>query len=194
MRRIVLAAMLLIATAAPALAHPASAGAGGFGAGLLHPFGGLDHLLALVAVGLLAGRDAGARRWRLPVLFAAALLLGMLATRAGFTPPPFEFALAASLLVLGGLLAAGRRLPTMPLAVLAGGFALLHGHAHGYEMPAGVSAFAYGAGLAFTSLALPLAGSALILLSGQRLRGALAPGLRLAGLAIAATGLVLAAA
>lgn len=131
-----------------ASAHVGQDGAAHHGllAGLLHPFTGLDHLLAMLAVGtwgalsLPAAASDGGRLQRLgtaarlPLVFAALLLVGALAAAAGLRLPAVEPVIAASLLVLGLLVALRSRLPAMAASALVGGFALFHGAAHGTEL------------------------------------------------------------
>lgn len=115
----------------------------GFMAGLLHPLTGSDHLAAMLAVGLWSALAARGRRDLVaaPLAFAGMLLAGALAGLAGATLPGVEPMIAASLLVIGLLLAARLRLPTAAGAALVGGFALFHGIAHGGEL-AGAAAMA----------------------------------------------------
>lgn len=147
--RLLRPALLLSLGALPtlALAHAGGDGGGhhGLGAGFAHPFTGLDHLLAMLAVGAWAA--AGARHatpaalWRLPAAFVALLLTGALAAAAGLSLPAVEPMIAASLVALGLLLAARRELPAPAALTLVGAFALFHGAAHGQEL-AGAAALA----------------------------------------------------
>lgn len=191
------AALLGLAAAALPLiasAHVGQDGAAHHGllAGLLHPFTGLDHLLAMLAVGtwgalsLPATASDGGRLQRLgtaarlPLVFAALLLVGALAAAAGLRLPAVEPVIAASLLVLGLLVALRSRLPAMAASALVGGFALFHGAAHGTEL-GGAAALA---GMVAATAVLHAAGLAL----GFALRDR-APWLgRLAGGATAVVG------
>lgn len=143
-------ALATAAVFAPALAqaHPGHAGhGGGIGSGLMHPFTGLDHLLAALAIGLWAAlRDRASRR--LPIIaFVAGTLLG---SGAGWSLGAFagmDAFLAATLLLIGGSLAAGLR-PGMSLACgVAGASAFVHGWVHGAEVPMTGDAVAYLAGV-----------------------------------------------
>lgn len=175
------------------LAHPGhEAAGGGLGAGLLHPLTGIDHLLALFAAGLLAQRLGSAARWLVPAGFLAAMAGGALLGAAWPGLPHVELGIALSVLLLGLAIAAGRSLPAGLAAGLAALFALLHGHAHGTEMPATASALAYGIGFLAASAAAIAAGFGSGLLA-ERLARAGLPAARLAGVAIAACGLVLTA-
>jgi urease accessory protein len=172
--------LALVSTAA--VAHPqAGAHAHGFLDGFAHPFTGLDHLLAMVAVGVWSARQSNAR-W-LPPTFVGMVMVGMWSGAAGLAIPGLETGIALTVAVMGLLIALAARLPAAAGAAMVGAFALLHGNAHGLELPAASSA----AGL--------LAASTLLVYGG-RLLGRVGPALALkcAGAAIAATGLVLATA
>ena len=102
-----------------------------------HPYGGFDHLLAMVAVGLFAARQNGMLRWALPTGFVAAMLAGALLGAQGFAMPQLESGVAASVLILGLLVAFMVRLPVTAAMALVVVMALFHGQAHQAEMPAG---------------------------------------------------------
>ena len=138
-------------------AHTIGAQGAGLAAGLAHPFIGLDHLLALIAVGIWAGQLGGRAVWIVPLTFvsvmAAAAGLGSL----GFALPLVEPAIACSVLVLGLLIAGSVQLPTIAGAGLVGLFAVFHGYAHGLELPQAASPVLYGIGFVLaTSLLLGL--------------------------------------
>ena len=137
------------------LAHVGNDGAAhhGFGAGLAHPFTGLDHLAAMLAVGLWSAGTAR-RRWLAPLAFVAMLLAGAVLAQAGLIFPAVEPMIAASLVVAGLLLLAPLPLPAAAGALLLGGFALFHGAAHGQEL-AGAAALA---GMALATALLHAAG------------------------------------
>jgi len=128
----------------------------GLVAGLMHPFTGADHLAAMLAVGLwsaLAVRPV----WLAPAAFVALLAAGAAAGFAGLAVPGVEPMIAASLLVLGLLVATRRGLPVVAAAALAGGFAFFHGAAHGQELGGGAQWLAL-AGMVVSTAALHLAG------------------------------------
>lgn len=129
----------------------------GFGAGFWHPLSGTDHLLAMVAVGVLAA-PLGRRGLWLPAAFMSAMILGGLGGIAGLHLPFVEQGIALSVLLLGLLLAFSRRLPLPTLAGLAGLMGLLHGHAHGAELPESVSALEFFAGFMLATALLHVAG------------------------------------
>lgn len=175
---------------APAVqAHPAGPfHTHGLANGLLHPLTGLDHLLAMFAVGLWAVQQGGRKIWQLPLTFIVALLAGGFLGMAGIGLPRLETGIGASVLVIGLLIAAAIRLPkgwAIPLVALC---ALAHGLAHGLEMPANVSGLSYAAGFGLATLMLHLAGIA----AGLHLQPGQRPVLvRFTGGAIALTGLFL---
>ena len=153
-------------------------------AGIAHPSQGLDHLLAMLAVGLWAAQQQGAARWALPLAFIASMLLGGLAGFAGVEPPLMETGIAGSVLALGLLVALAVR-PPLPVAVaLTALFAAVHGVAHGLELPVPGSPWGYAAGFLAATAALHAAGYALV----RRLPQAAAPLVRIAGAASALTG------
>lgn len=148
------AALTLMTTIASAHAHPGH-GAEGFISGIVHPFLGLDHLLAMVAVGIWsvvmlpkAHRLAG------PALFVAMLLVGALVALTGVVLPQVEPGIAASVIALGTLLLLARRIGLMAGLTLVSVCALLHGYAHGAELISGQSFAAYAAGFMLGSAAL----------------------------------------
>lgn len=150
--------------------------------GVLHPFSGLDHLAAMLAVGFWSA-IASRRIWVAPMAFANFLLLGALMGMSGITPPAVEPLIAASLLVLGLLVATRAQLPTTVSAALAGGFAVFHGMAHGTEL-AGIGWFAPLLGMIIGTVALHLAGMG----AGLALRGRSPWWTRGAGAAVALIG------
>jgi urease accessory protein len=157
---------------------------GGLADGLAHPFLGLDHLLAMVAVGLWAAQLGRTARWALPAAFLAAMALGAVVGASGLALPWIELGIAASVVVLGAAVAFSLT-PTLAVSSsLIAAFALLHGYTHGAELPQAASGFAYGAGFTTATLALQAIGLAL----GTISRGTAA---RAAGAAIAAVGVAL---
>ncbi len=171
-----LAAALVIPSAA--LAHVGSGGAAGFIHGFAHPIGGPDHVLVMVAIGVIAANLGGRALWLVPGTFLLAMALGGALGIGGVTLPRTELAIAVSLIVLGLAVATRTILPTFSAMALAGIFAIFHGHAHGVEMPPDGSWSAYAAGfLAATGLlhATGIAiGVVLTRLSEPVLRGVLA--------------------
>lgn len=155
------ASLALIATAFAAIAAPAAAHvsgahvhAGGFASGLAHPIGGLDHLLAMVAVGLLAARRGGHALWLFPATFVGVMILGAALGAANIGLPLVEPGIAASVLVLGLLLAWAGKLPEAVGVGLCAVFAVFHGHAHGTELAQGAGLLTYIAGFSIATAAL----------------------------------------
>lgn len=122
--------------------------------GLLHPAGGWDHLLAMLALGVWSAQQPHARSWSIPLGFAAVLALGLVLGSTGLLSVPFELAIAASVLVLGLLVAGAVRLPLAAAYLIAASAALFHGLAHGAEIPAGASLVSFGSGMLLSTLAL----------------------------------------
>jgi urease accessory protein len=176
-----------------AVAHPGVDGGlhhHGFITGFLHPLTGADHLAAMVAVGLwsaLAARRAWPDLLWAPLGFASMLLLGALAGLAGLQMPAVEPMIAASLLVLGLLVATRVRLPGVAAALLVGAFAIFHGVAHGHELAGEADAGLTLAGMVSATVLLHLTGIAL----GWALRHANAWVPRLAGAAVVVLGATL---
>ncbi len=169
-------------------AHTYGAAGAGFLHGLGHPLGGLDHLLAMVAVGLWAAQIGGRALWLVPAAFVAMMLVGGALGMAGIGLPMAEMVVVASVLVLGTLVASASRLPVAAGMAVTGLFALFHGHAHGVEMPEAASPALYGLGFVLTTVALHAIGVGLGL-AGRR--GVPAILLRLGGGAIAAVGILM---
>jgi urease accessory protein len=153
------AAAMLFPTAA--LAHPAIGPAAGFAHGFAHPLGGVDHVLAMVAVGLLAASLGGRALWALPLAFISLMVAGGALGTAGVPLPFVELAIALSVVVIGGAVATQRQWPVVAAAALVGIFALFHGHAHGTELTATMSAGAFTAGFVLATGLLHLIGIAL---------------------------------
>lgn len=170
--------------AGPAMAHSGHGLAGGLEQGLLHPLTGLDHLLAMVAVGLWAAYLGGRARWLVPAAFVGLMVCGALLALGGLGLPGVELGIALSVVALGLALAGHLRLSTLLAAALVGAFGLFHGHAHGAEAAPGLSLVAYGGGFVLTTLALHGVGLAI----GGNGQPRFA---RLAGGGIAAAGLFL---
>ncbi|MAF15945.1 MAG: urease accessory protein UreJ [Marinomonas sp.] len=141
-----------------AMAHTGHEHTSSFMSGFLHPMGGLDHLLAMVAVGLWAASMGGRALWAVPMAFVAMMLLGGGAAMAGLEVPFVEQGILLSVMVLGALVLGAKRLPVAACAAIAGGFAVFHGVAHGMEMPANGAAAQYALGFAVATTALHLVG------------------------------------
>ncbi len=166
-RAVALALPVILAFAGVAEAHPGLPHSHAFASGFLHPLGGLDHLLAMVTIGLWAGLAGGRAMWAWPASFVGAMVLGGALGMAGLSMPFVEQGIVASVIVLGLAaalavkpgLAAG-----MAIAALAG---LFHGHAHGTEIPTAASGFAYAGGFTLATALLHGAGLALTVIAGR---------------------------
>jgi urease accessory protein len=153
-------ALLLSASATPAFAHLSPHEHGSFMAGLSHPLFGLDHILAMVAVGLWAAMLGGRAIWIVPAAFVGTMIVGFGLAMAGVGLPFVEPVILASVVVLGLVIAAAVRLPAPAGALLVGAFALFHGHAHGAELGSATAA-TYLAGFAAATALLHAAGIAI---------------------------------
>lgn len=182
-----LAAALLLAVALPGWAHSdAGDASGGLVAGFLHPLLGWDHVVAMVAVGLWGAFLGQPAIWVLPVVFPLVMALGGLLGLLGVPLPAVEIGIAASAVVLGGMVAAAARPPLAVAAVIVGAFAIFHGHAHGTELPEAANPLVFSLGFVVATGLLHLTGIAFGLLvrwpTGRlAVRGAGA-GIALAGL------------
>lgn len=155
----------------------------GFAGGLAHPLLGLDHLFAMIAIGLWAAQQGGRALWAIPAAFVGAMLAGGMLAWSGIALPQVEAAIALSVLVLGLLVATRRQWAVTAGTALAAGFALFHGNVHGLEMPLAASPALYALGFVLATACLHGVGIAGSLL-GRR-------AVQLAGAGIAATGLAL---
>lgn len=176
---------LLMLLAAPAvLAHGEGVHAHGAGliAGLAHPFSGLDHLLAMLAVGMWAAQQGGRALWALPLTFVGVMALGGALGVAGVALPGMEAGILLSVLALGLLVATGTRWTLQLACTTVGVFALFHGAAHGLEMPLTASPVGYGIGMLAATALLHTGG----VLAGVKLRVGV---LRIAGAAVSIAGL-----
>ena len=183
-----LLAIVALALASPAQAHIIGAGGAGWAQGFSHPFSGLDHILAMVAVGVWAVQTGRPALWVLPVVFPSAMAIGGLLGVAGVPVPGIEAGIAASVLGLGLLIAFQARPPLALSIALVALFALFHGHAHGTELPQAASPVLYGLGFVVATGLLHLIG--LGIGSVMRLPKGLTA-IRVGGGAIAAAGIVL---
>jgi len=179
----ILGALALLLTPALAFAHPGH-GDNGLIAGISHPLGGLDHLLAMLAVGLWAAQQQGAARCALPCTFVGTLLIGGMLGFEGMNLPALESGIAASVLALGLAVALAVRPPLVMAVGATALFALFHGVAHGLELPEMSSPWTYAAGFVAATAVLHAVGYAVVRVLPQ----AAAPLVRLAGAASAVTG------
>lgn len=148
----------LIVLGTPANAHLLDATGGGWSHGFSHPFSGLDHILAMLAVGIWAAQTGRPAIWVLPVVFPLAMAVGGMIGVAGLPVPGIEAGIAASVLILGLLIAFQAKPPLTASAILVALFAVFHGHAHGTELPQAASPVLYGLGFVLATATLHLIG------------------------------------
>ena len=129
-----------------AFAHPQKGQAVGFISGFLHPISGVDHVLAMVAVGLWGAQLGAPAIWVLPVAFPMVMAMGGMLGLIGVPLPGIEYGIALSAILLGAAVLFEIRPPLWVAATLVGLFAVCHGHAHGTELPPGQSALLYSLG------------------------------------------------
>ena len=151
--RVAIAAAAVSLLTTPALAHVGIDAHGSFFTGFVHPIGGLDHLAAMIAVGLWAAIVGGQRVWIWPVAFVGAMVVGGLLGRAGIDLPLVEPMIAGSVTLLGLGIGALLKAPVAVGAVVIAAFGIFHGYAHGAEAPAG-DWFGYAAGFVIATAVL----------------------------------------
>jgi urease accessory protein len=181
------AAMVALCAAGPAFAHPGH-GAESFVAGVAHPLGGLDHVAAMVAVGLWAALKGGRALWAWPAAFVGVMLAGGALGMMDVPIPLVEPGIFASVVVLGLMVTLAVDLPVAAGAAIVGVFALLHGHAHGTEVAENLGGIEYMAGFTLATAILHGVGIGVAQLMQ---RAALRPMIRLAGAACAMLGIAL---
>lgn len=176
----------LVLAPSVAFAHPGH-DTSGMLAGLIHPLLGWDHLLAMVAVGMLAVMGRSKPAWQLPLAFVGFMLIGALLGINSVAIAAVETGIMLSLVVLGGLLAFGRAGNLLVVTLCCGVAGLLHGNAHGIELPAGLAASSYISGFILATIALHGVG---YMLARQCAKQWQTVAVRMSGLAIAGIGLV----
>lgn len=167
--RKLLAALAATATFVPqvAMAHTGVGETSGFAHGFMHPIGGPDHVLAMVAVGILAAQLGGRAIWLVPAAFVGMMVVGGAIGMSGVELPFVEMGIALSVVVLGLAVALGFSLPLVAAMALVGFFAIFHGHAHGAEMPETASGLGYGFGFVIATALLHAIGVGVGLLIGR---------------------------
>ncbi|MGV8996656.1 MAG: HupE/UreJ family protein [Parvibaculaceae bacterium] len=178
--------MLLVPSVA--FAHPGHLHQMTLMQGFLHPLTGLDHVLAMTAVGMWAAQQGGRALWIWPLTFVTVMLGGGILGMEGFALPAIEPAIAASVFVLGLLVAGSMAMPVWAGAALVGVFALFHGNAHGLEAPVSGAGALYALGFVVATSLLHMAGLALgVTMMNTRARGLMRAG----GLVMASIGGIL---
>ena len=195
-KRLAATLFILAASAAPAFAHLNPAEHGSFMAGVSHPLFGLDHILAMVAVGLwaalLGSRGQRSALWLVPTAFVGMMALGYAAALSALPLPFVEPVILASIVVIGLLSAVALNVPSPLASAMVGFFAFFHGHAHGGELGS-AGALSFGLGFALSTALLHLAGIATGLGLGRVFGGEAGRlATRAAGMATALGGLWLA--
>jgi len=163
------AAAACCALAQSALAHDGTGLAGGFAAGFVHPLSGLDHMLAMVSVGLWGAFLGRPLLFLLPMVFPMMMAVGGAIGMAGLPLPPVEIGIAVSVLALGALIVGAVRAPAPAAIGIVAFFALFHGYAHGAELPSAADPVGYSAGFVFATGLLHVAGIALGLVKARPL-------------------------
>lgn len=169
MRRAVPATLSAVFVLAPtmALAHTGFGETSGLMHGFTHPIIGIDHVLAMVAVGVLATQLGGRALWLLPLGFIGVMAVAGALGMAGIQLPFAEVGVALSVIVLGLAVAFRLSLPDLAAAALVGFFAMFHGHVHGAEMPAAASGLPYAVGFVGATAMLHAVGVGVGLLVGR---------------------------
>jgi urease accessory protein len=151
-------ATALTLMAMPAQAHIRQGEATGFLSGLAHPVSGLDHIIAMVAVGLWGAQLGAPAIWLLPVTFPMVMAFGGFLGLIGVPLPGVEIGIALSGVLLGAVVLFELKAPLYLAAALVGIFGLYHGHAHGAELPPGENGLLYSLGFVLATGALHAAG------------------------------------
>lgn len=151
-------ALLFFSIALPASAHTMTGATGGFSSGFLHPLAGLDHIVAMVAVGLWGAFLRRPALWMLPVVFPLIMAIGGALGVAGMPLPGTEIGIALSGVVLGTVVAAKIKPPLWVALMLVAFFALFHGHAHGAELPDAANPITFAIGFVLATGLLHLIG------------------------------------
>jgi urease accessory protein len=142
----------------PAAAHMGTGLPGGFVSGFKHPFSGIDHLLAMISVGLWGAFLGRPLIYALPVIFPAMMVVGAIMGMFVVPLPPVELGIALSVVVLGGCIALSVRAPVWAASIIVAVFAVFHGYAHGKELPSAADPVSYSAGFVLATGLLHVAG------------------------------------
>ncbi len=161
----------------------------GFFYGFMHPILGIDHLLAMLCVGVISSQLGGKAIWQVPATFVIVMAVGGALGILGIGLPAVETAIALSVLALGAAIVAGKQFPLPATLVLVAGFALFHGHAHGEEMPSLVEPLQYAVGFMTATTIVHLLGVGIgeVMTKGPRQTAVL----RLAGAGVLTMGIAL---
>jgi urease accessory protein len=143
---VAMAAVAALLLGSPAEAHVGTGLAGGFAAGFIHPLAGIDHLLAMVSLGLWGAFLGRPLIYALPVIFPAVMVGGAVLGMLDVPLPPVEIGIALSVLVLGGCILLALKAPVWPASLIVATFAVFHGYAHGKELPSAADPIGYSVG------------------------------------------------
>lgn len=182
-------AFIPLLTSYQALAHEEGEGHAGFLVGLLHPALGLDHLLAMLSVGILSAQIGGRALWSVPLTFVCVMTIGAILGAYGVELPLVESGIALSVTALGVALAADKNMAIIWAMLFVGFFAIFHGHAHGTEMPDVGNPLLYGLGFVLGTAIIHLTGVLIGVGSKRIARGPML--LRVSGAGIAVIGLTM---
>ena len=183
-----LAVIFVVLSAGMAQAHVGHGSTLGFDHGFMHPIGGVDHVLAMIAVGVFASVLGGRALWLVPLSFVSMMVAGGMLGNSGFHLPIVETIIALSVIILGAAVALQWKAPVSMAMTLVGLIAVFHGFAHGAEMPTDVSSIAYGLGFVIATAALHGAGLGLGLSVRRYLKLFSANVWRIGGSAMAVAG------
>lgn len=144
-----------------AFAHTGVGNTTGLASGFSHPIGGLDHLLAMIAVGIWAALMGDKATWVVPSVFVLLMLLGGILGVSGIKVPFTEIGVLASVIILGLFISAKIKTPVFISSLVVGLFAIFHGHAHGTEMPLASEPISYCFGFTMVTILLHIVGIAI---------------------------------
>lgn len=184
-----LMALLFAAIPGVAYAHDGTnLGLGGFLSGIVHPVLGYDHLLAMLSVGIISAQIGGRAIWTVPATFVSVMAVGGILGLINIGLNVTELGIAVSLVILGLVIAAERKIPTLIVMIGVGFFAIFHGYAHGTEMPDTAEPFLYALGFLVGTALIHIAGVVIGDISRHYERGKVV--LRVGGALIAVVGLL----
>jgi len=185
-RKTLLVSAMLAMMATAADAHTGVGSTSGFVHGFMHPISGVDHILAMVAVGLFAVQLGGRALWLVPLSFVSMMVVGGVLGMSGVNVPFVEIGIGLSVVVLGAIVAFNWKAPTVAAMAICGLFAIFHGHAHGAEMPDSAGGASYALGFVLATALLHVVGIGLGITAGRYMSSRVA---RIGGAAMALAGI-----